>query len=112
MTTIPPIGCPPAAITLFGSHSNDCVAKLNNDAINFNKKLNTTSQNLQQMLPGIHLVILDIYQPLYDLVTKPSDYGTKFNHAQSSETILLLEQCYVVRKILPESLTEIIVVVG
>ncbi|XP_061355346.1 GDSL esterase/lipase At5g22810-like isoform X1 [Gastrolobium bilobum] len=75
VTTLPPMGCLPAAITLFGSLSNECVARINNDAVNFNKKLNTTSQNLQKMLPGLNLVLLDIYQPLYDLVTKPSENG-------------------------------------
>lgn len=76
MTTLPPMGCLPAAITLFGSDSNECVARLNSDAVNFNKKLNTTSQSLQKMLQGLKLVTLDIYQPLYDLVTKPSENGT------------------------------------
>ena len=76
MTSLPPMGCLPAAITLFGSDSNRCVVKLNNDSVNFNKKLNTTSQSLQKSLSGLKLVILDIYQPLYDLVTKPSENGT------------------------------------
>lgn len=79
MTTLPPVGCLPATITLFGAHSNECVEKLNSDAINFNEKLNTTSQNLQNMLPGLHLVVFDIYQPLHDLVTKPSENGTESN---------------------------------
>ncbi|KAL5131956.1 GDSL esterase/lipase [Glycine soja] len=75
VTTLPPMGCLPATITLFGSDSNQCVVKLNNDAINFNKKLNTTSQSLQKSLSGLKLAILDIYQPLYDLVTKSSENG-------------------------------------
>ncbi|CAJ1955824.1 unnamed protein product [Sphenostylis stenocarpa] len=76
VTTLPPMGCLPAAITLFGSDSNDCVVRLNSDAVNFNKKLNTTSQSIQKSLSGLKLVILDIYQPLYDLVTKPAENGT------------------------------------
>ncbi|XP_014522461.1 GDSL esterase/lipase At5g22810-like [Vigna radiata var. radiata] len=75
VTSLPPIGCLPGAITLFGITSNECVARLNNDAITFNEKLNTTSRNLKNMLPGLNLVIFDIYQPLYDLVTKPSQHG-------------------------------------
>ncbi|KAK7261267.1 hypothetical protein RIF29_27575 [Crotalaria pallida] len=75
VTTLPPMGCLPAAITLFGYGSNECVARLNNDALNFNKKLNTTTQGLQKLLPGLKLVPFDIYQPLYDLVTKPSENG-------------------------------------
>lgn len=75
VTTLSPLGCLPAAITLFGSDSNECVARLNNDAVSFNRKLNTTSLSLQKSVPDLKLVILDIYQPLYDLVTKPSENG-------------------------------------
>lgn len=75
MTTLPPTGCLPAAITLFSSGSNQCVARLNQDAINFNSKLNITSQVLQDKLPGLKLVVFDIYQPLLNLITKPTDNG-------------------------------------
>lgn len=72
VTTLPPTGCLPAAITLFGRGTNQCVAKLNKDAISFNNKLNRTSQKLKSKLPGIKLVVFDIYQPLFDLITKPA----------------------------------------
>ncbi|KAK0606367.1 hypothetical protein LWI29_036925 [Acer saccharum] len=75
VTTLPPLGCLPAAITVFGSHSNECVDKLNDNAVSFNNKLNATSLSLQKKLSGLNLVVLDIYQPLHDLVTKPSDNG-------------------------------------
>ncbi|OAY38128.1 GDSL esterase/lipase At5g22810 [Manihot esculenta] len=75
VTSLPPLGCLPAAITIFGSDSNECVAKLNKDAISFNNKLNATSQRLINKLSGLNLLVFDIYQPLYDLVTKPSDNG-------------------------------------
>lgn len=88
VTTLPPMGCLPAAITLFGSDSNECVVRLNSDAVNFNKKLNTTSQSLQKSLSGLKLVLLDIYQPLYDLVTKPSENGTLSNSAKPRKSIL------------------------
>ncbi|XP_027070612.1 GDSL esterase/lipase At5g03820-like [Coffea arabica] len=75
VTTLPPTGCLPAAITLFGSGSNLCVARLNQDAISFNNKLNSTSQNLKSKHPGLKLVVFDIYNPLLDLITKPTDNG-------------------------------------
>lgn len=75
VTTLPPTGCLPAAITLFGRGTNQCVAKLNKDAISFNNKLNRTSQKLKSKLPGIKLVVFDIYQPLFDLITKPAESG-------------------------------------
>ena len=75
MATLPPLGCLPAAITVFGGDSNECVAKLNKAAISFNYKLNFTSQKLHAKLSNLTLVVLDIYHPLYDLVTKPADFG-------------------------------------
>ncbi|XP_052187038.1 GDSL esterase/lipase At5g22810 [Diospyros lotus] len=75
VATLPPLGCLPAAITVFGGDSNECVAKLNKAAISFNYKLNFTSQKLQAKLSNLTLVVLDIYHPLYDLVTKPADFG-------------------------------------
>ncbi|XP_038719301.1 GDSL esterase/lipase At5g22810 [Tripterygium wilfordii] len=75
VTTLPPLGCLPAAITLSGHGSNECVPKFNDVAVSFNDKVNVTSQSLQKKLSGLNLVVFDIYQPLYDLVTKPADNG-------------------------------------
>ncbi|KAL6141863.1 hypothetical protein ACLB2K_060149 [Fragaria x ananassa] len=75
VTSLPPTGCLPAAITLFGLGSNNCVSRLNGDAISFNNKLKSTSQSLPTKLPGLKLVVFDIFQPLLDMVTKPSDNG-------------------------------------
>ncbi|KAL6500856.1 hypothetical protein OROHE_025351 [Orobanche hederae] len=75
VTTLPPTGCLPAAITLFGLGSNQCVERLNRDAVSFNNKLNTTSQILKTSFSGLRLVVFDIYQPLLDFITKPSDNG-------------------------------------
>ncbi|GKV16634.1 hypothetical protein SLEP1_g27250 [Rubroshorea leprosula] len=75
VTSLPPLGCLPAAITVFGEDSNKCVAKLNRDAVSFNNKLNTTSQSLQKQLSGLNLLVFDIYKPLLDLVNHPADNG-------------------------------------
>ncbi|PKI72555.1 hypothetical protein CRG98_007077 [Punica granatum] len=75
VTSLPPLGCLPAAITLFGLGSNQCIARLNQDAVSFNNKLNSISQSLKAKLSGLKLVIFDIYQPLLDMVTKPADNG-------------------------------------
>ncbi|GFP87502.1 GDSL esterase/lipase at5g22810 [Phtheirospermum japonicum] len=48
---------------------------MNKVAVSFNNKLNLTSQKLQAKLSGLNLVVLDIYQPLLDLVTNPTNYG-------------------------------------
>lgn len=79
MKTLSAIGCLPAAITVFDSaYNNKCVVELNNAAISFNQKLNSTSVNLRKMLPGLNLALLDVFQPLYNLLTKPLEYGTIF----------------------------------
>ncbi|KAL4591645.1 hypothetical protein LXL04_004615 [Taraxacum kok-saghyz] len=75
VSNIPPIGCLPASITIFGKDKNECVTKMNLVAQYFNKKLNATTINLKAMLPGLKLVVLDIYEPLYNMIHKPSDFG-------------------------------------
>ncbi|KAF8098891.1 hypothetical protein N665_0256s0022 [Sinapis alba] len=75
VTTLPPLGCLPAAITVAGPHEGGCSESLNNDATSFNSKLNATSQDLKRNLIGLNLVVFDIYQPLYDLATRPSEFG-------------------------------------
>ncbi|CAN0879985.1 GDSL esterase/lipase At5g03810 [Linum grandiflorum] len=75
VTSLPPLGCLPAAITLFGLGSNQCVERLNRDASSYNQILNRTSQNLVAIMPDLKLVVFDIYQPLLNLIGKPSDSG-------------------------------------
>ncbi|WOK97013.1 GDSL esterase/lipase APG-like [Canna indica] len=75
VTSLPPIGCVPAAITLFGHWHDGCVMNLNHDAQNFNRKINASVEALSTQLPDLKIVVFDIYQPFYDLVTKPSDFG-------------------------------------
>ncbi|PON71225.1 Lipase [Trema orientale] len=75
VTSLPPIGCLPAAITLFGSGNNQCVDMLNHNALVFNRGLNATSQRLLNRLSGLNLVVLDTYQPLYSLVISPVENG-------------------------------------
>ncbi|KAK5813795.1 hypothetical protein PVK06_029246 [Gossypium arboreum] len=75
VTTLPPLGCLPAAITAFGHGNNQCVARLNNNAISFNNKLKHRSQRLTRRLSKLKLVVLDIYNPLYTLITEPAENG-------------------------------------
>lgn len=41
----------------------------------FNNKLNSTAEKLLYQFQGLKLVIFDIYEPLLELVMKPSDNG-------------------------------------
>ncbi|CAJ2654565.1 unnamed protein product [Trifolium pratense] len=74
VASLPPIGCLPIIISFFG-FQNTCVENINKVAIDFNGKLDITSKKLQNMLPGLKLVIFDTFQPLYELITRPTDYG-------------------------------------
>ncbi|EEF46352.1 zinc finger protein, putative [Ricinus communis] len=75
VTSLPPLGCLPAARTIFGFHESGCVSRINTDAQQFNKKVNSAATNLQKQLPGLKIVVFDIFKPLYDLVKSPSNYG-------------------------------------
>ncbi|KAH0448410.1 hypothetical protein IEQ34_022210 [Dendrobium chrysotoxum] len=75
VTSLPPIGCLPASITLFGKGSNGCVSRLNLDAQGFNKKINSAVSSLTKKLPQLKIAVFDIYQPLNDLVGNPSKSG-------------------------------------
>ncbi|KAL9254935.1 GDSL esterase/lipase APG-like protein [Drosera capensis] len=74
-TNLPPLGCAPAAITLFGDHSNNCVTRLNKAALLYNKKLNETAAQLQKQYPDLKLVVFNIYDAVYDLIQRPQDFG-------------------------------------
>ncbi|CAL9242957.1 unnamed protein product, partial [Arabidopsis halleri] len=69
--SLPPMGCLPAAITLFGAGNKSCVERLNNDAIMFNTKLETTTQLLMNRHSGLRLVAFNVYQPFLDIITNP-----------------------------------------
>ncbi|KAF3774747.1 GDSL esterase/lipase [Nymphaea thermarum] len=75
VTSLPPLGCLPASITLFGLGSNDCIERLNTDALSFNRKLHAAARALRNGLPELKIVVFDIYAPLYDLVTNPLKQG-------------------------------------
>ncbi|KAL9405577.1 hypothetical protein Peur_002549 [Populus x canadensis] len=75
VTSLPPLGCVPEARNFFGYRGNDCVSWVNTVARQFNKNLNLAADNLRKQLPGLKIVIFDIYKPLEDLVKSPLTYG-------------------------------------
>ncbi|KAK9228976.1 hypothetical protein WN944_021933 [Citrus x changshan-huyou] len=75
VTSLPPLGCFPAARILFGNHGRGCVSRINIAAQQFNKKVNSSASNLQKQLPGLKIVIFDIFKPLFELVQSPSKFG-------------------------------------
>ncbi|XP_010267093.1 PREDICTED: GDSL esterase/lipase APG-like [Nelumbo nucifera] len=75
VTSLPPLGCLPATITLFGFGDNGCISRINTDAQGFNKKINAAVTKLQKEHTDLKIAIFDIYKPLYDLIQSPSKYG-------------------------------------
>uniref|UniRef100_A0A453QNN6 GDSL esterase/lipase APG n=1 Tax=Aegilops tauschii subsp. strangulata TaxID=200361 RepID=A0A453QNN6_AEGTS len=76
VTTLPPLGCLPAAITLFGHGSTGCVSRLNSDSQRFNGKMSAAVSSLAKRYHDLKIAVFDIYTPLYSLVTSPGDQGT------------------------------------
>lgn len=77
VTSLPPLGCFPSALALFGFQGKGCVRTVNNHVLVFNRKLNSTAAALQKQLPGLKLVIFDVFKPLYDVIVSPSNHGEK-----------------------------------
>ncbi|KAM0931832.1 hypothetical protein ACQ4PT_000110 [Festuca glaucescens] len=75
VTSLPPLGCLPLAITVFGHGSNSCVPMLNRDAQMFNRKLDTVIDSLSTLYHDLRIMVLDIYTPLYSLATSPGSEG-------------------------------------
>ncbi|XP_052146554.1 GDSL esterase/lipase At5g03820 [Oryza glaberrima] len=76
VTSLPPMGCLPASVTLFGGGSGGgCVERLNNDSRTFNAKLEAASDSIRKQHSDLKLVVFDIYNPLLDLVTNPTAAG-------------------------------------
>ncbi|KAL6606644.1 hypothetical protein ACP70R_042297 [Stipagrostis hirtigluma subsp. patula] len=76
VTSLPPLGCLPAAIRLYGDgRSSACVARLNRDAEAFNRKLNATVVALKKRHADLKIAIFDIYTPLRRLAEAPAAQG-------------------------------------
>ncbi|KAL5218592.1 hypothetical protein ABZP36_019276 [Zizania latifolia] len=74
VTSLPPMGCLPASVTLFGG-GGGCVERLNNDSRIFNTKLEAASDAVRRQHSDLKLVVFDIYNPLLDLVNNPTNAG-------------------------------------
>ncbi|KAG8093941.1 hypothetical protein GUJ93_ZPchr0012g22083 [Zizania palustris] len=77
VTSMPPLGCLPATIRLYGEggRRGGCVERLNGDAENFNRKLNATVEALARRHSDLKIAIFDIYTPLRDLSEAPATQG-------------------------------------
>ncbi|KAG2609409.1 hypothetical protein PVAP13_4KG036700 [Panicum virgatum] len=75
VTSMPPLGCLPASIRLYGEGHGGCVARLNRDAETFNRKLNATVEALKGRHADLKIAIFDIYTPLRKLADAPVEQG-------------------------------------
>lgn len=72
---LPPIGCVPSQRTLAGGPSRLCAEDHNKAAELVNSKLSSAMDSLKKMSPQAKIVIIDIYNPLLNLILHPQDYG-------------------------------------
>lgn len=78
VTSLPPMGCLPASLTLFGGGAGGgCVERLNNDSLVFNTKLQVASDAVRKRHSDLKLVVFDIYNPLLNLIRDPTSAGKK-----------------------------------
>ncbi|KAM3195512.1 hypothetical protein ACQJBY_071567 [Aegilops geniculata] len=73
--SLPPLGCFPLAITVFGHGRGGCVSKLNRGSQIYNKKLNVAVNTLSRQYHELKIVVLDIYTPLYNIANSPRSQG-------------------------------------
>uniref|UniRef100_A0ACD6ACE1 Uncharacterized protein n=1 Tax=Avena sativa TaxID=4498 RepID=A0ACD6ACE1_AVESA len=73
--SLPPLGCFPSAMTVYGHGKSGCVPRLNNDARYYNMRLNATVGSISDKYHDLKIAILDMYTPLYRLSTDPQSLG-------------------------------------
>uniref|UniRef100_A0ACD5ZLG0 Uncharacterized protein n=1 Tax=Avena sativa TaxID=4498 RepID=A0ACD5ZLG0_AVESA len=73
--TVPPMGCFPVAITLAGLGTDRCVPWLNINAERFNGKMSAAVDDLSERYQDLKIAHLDIYTPIYGLITSPGSQG-------------------------------------
>ncbi|KAM3304507.1 GDSL esterase/lipase EXL1 [Capsicum baccatum] len=72
---IPPIGCLPSQRTLAGGLTRGCVKEYNDAAQLANSKFSIGFDTLSKKLAQSKLVLVDIYNPIIDIIVNPKKYG-------------------------------------
>lgn len=76
VTSLPPMGCLPAAINHYGGRNQTgCIGKMNRDALGFNNKLRKSIGLLGKELRGMRIAMMNIYTPLMELSKNPTKHG-------------------------------------
>ncbi|CAL4942029.1 unnamed protein product [Urochloa decumbens] len=77
VTGAPPVGCVPSQRTNAGGLARECVSLYNQAAVVYNAALEEEMKRLNGSaeLPGSVLKYIDLYTPLFDMITRPDAYG-------------------------------------
>lgn len=88
---VPPIGCLPAQRTLAGGLTRECVVEYNQVAQLANTKLSATIASLSKNLIQSTLALIDIYNPLLDLIVNSQKHGKHKYCLLSNHISLMLD---------------------
>ena len=69
------MGCLPMQRTMNAANGGGCVEEYNRVAQSFNAKLHQLAARKSSQLPGIRLVISDLYDHFQDIFANPANYG-------------------------------------
>lgn len=76
VTSLPPMGCLPAAVNHYGGNNyTGCIGKMNRDALGFNTMLRKRISLLRKELRGMRIAMMNIYTPLMELSKNPTKHG-------------------------------------
>ncbi|PHU21007.1 GDSL esterase/lipase EXL1 [Capsicum chinense] len=79
---IPPIGCLPSQRTLAGGLTRGCVKEYNDAAQLANSKFSVGFDTLSKKLAQSKLVLVDIYNPIIDIIVNPKKYAEYDKHGE------------------------------
>ncbi|KAM0943094.1 putative triacylglycerol lipase [Dioscorea sansibarensis] len=72
---IGPLGCIPSQLSMNNSTDGECIERVNDIVMAFNRPFFSMLPSLNSSLPGAFFVYQNIYDRFNDLIQNPSDYG-------------------------------------
>ncbi|KAJ7263697.1 hypothetical protein O6H91_21G035300 [Diphasiastrum complanatum] len=78
VVSLPPLGCLPSQITLYGKGELKCIEFQNEQAFSFNQNLQEATNTLKNSLPNLRIAFFDIYRILQNVISEPREYGFSY----------------------------------
>ncbi|MQL84489.1 hypothetical protein Taro_016995 [Colocasia esculenta] len=75
LVTVQPIGCVPVVREMLQPANGTCVEAMNEAALLFNTNLSSMVDLLKQQMPGSHLVYVNSYKIISDIMRSPAERG-------------------------------------